>query len=102
VSEFLLLGNRPPVAGEISPACAARDLVALADWHRWLRRWGLLRAFALPRDPGSGLRACLVVRASGDGAAHRVAEGWGRLSGYQVTVLPLSGPDEDGGRERGS
>jgi len=46
VSEFLLLGIRPVAQGELSPAHAARDLVALAAWHRCLRRWGLLRSFA--------------------------------------------------------
>jgi hypothetical protein len=30
VSEFLLLGIRPVLPGELSPAGAARDLVALA------------------------------------------------------------------------
>jgi len=56
VSEFLLLGIRPVLPGELSPAGAARDLVALAAWHRCLRRWGLLRSFAVGHQgrPGRG------------------------------------------------
>jgi hypothetical protein len=89
MSEFLLLGARPPRTGELSPGRAAHDVAALAAWHRWLRRWGLLRSFALPHDSMVELRACLIVQASGYPAAKRLAEGWGRMSGYQVTVLPL-------------
>jgi hypothetical protein len=92
MSEFLLLGarepGRPPV--EISPRLAARDVAALTTWHEQLRRWGILRAFALPQDPVGGLRACLIVRASGQLAASRLAEEWRRRSGYQVAVLALS------------
>jgi len=64
-------------------------MAAVAAWHRWLRRWGLLRAFSLPHDRTADLRACLVVWASGPAAAQRLGAGWGRVTGYQVTVLPL-------------
>jgi len=98
VNEFLLLGTRPPVPGETSPARAAHDMAAVTAWHRWLRRWGLLRAFSLPQDLAAELRACLVVRASGPAAAQRLGAGWGRVTGYQVTVLPLL--DGSAGKER--
>jgi hypothetical protein len=91
MSEFLLLGTRPPMYGEISLDGASHDLVALTTWHRWLRRWGVLRAFALSRDPGAELQVCLVVQASGHVAAWRLAAGWGHVGGYRVSVLPLSG-----------
>jgi hypothetical protein len=89
VSEFLLLGIRPVLPGELSPARAARDLVALAAWHRCLRRWGLLRSFAVGHQGPAGPGACLIVRVSGPAAAWRLAAGWERLAGYDVTVLPL-------------
>ena len=89
MSEFLLLGIRPVATGELSPARAARDLVALAAWHRCLRRWGLLRSFAVGQQGHSGPGACLVVRVSGPAAAWRLAAGWERLAGYDVTVLAL-------------
>jgi hypothetical protein len=89
VSEFLLLGTRRPALGELSPAGAARDLAALAAWHRCLRRWGLLRAFGVGRGCPATPGACLVVRVSGLAAAQRLAAGWGRLAGYDVTVVPL-------------
>ena len=98
MNEFLLLGNRPPASGETSPARAAHDMAAVAAWHRWLRRWGLLRAFSLPHDRTADLRACLVVWASGPAAAQRLGAGWGRVAGYQVTVLPLL--DGSAGKER--
>jgi hypothetical protein len=90
VSEFLLLGTRPPAPAEASLGGVARDVMALAAWHGWLRRWGLLRSFGLPPEPAGGLRACLVIRASGQPAAERLAAGWGQVSGYQVTLVPLS------------
>jgi hypothetical protein len=90
VSEFLLLGTRPPAPGEASLGGVARDVMALATWHGWLRRWGLLRSFGLPQDPADELRACLVIRASGQPAAEWLAAGWGQVSGYQVTLVPLS------------
>jgi len=89
VSEFLLLGTRPAPSPEMSPARAARDLAALATWHRWLRRWGLLRCYAV-RSPGlAGPRVCLIVRAAGPAAAQRLAAGWEQAGGYQVTVMQL-------------
>jgi hypothetical protein len=98
VSEFLLLGTRPPASGETSPARAAHDMAAVTAWHRGLRRWGLLRAFTLPQDRAAPLRACLVVWASGPAAAQRLGAGWGRVTGYQVTVLPLL--EGSAGKER--
>ena len=100
MSEFLLVGTRPTAPGELPLAVAAHHVVALAAWHGWLRRWGLLRSFGLPADPGAELRACLLVRATGDEAARRLAAGWGRESGYRVTVLPLlrAAAGEGGGR----
>jgi hypothetical protein len=62
--------------------------MALAAWHGWLRRLGLLRSFGLPRDPAGELRACLVIRASGQPAAELLAAGWGQVSGCQVTLVP--------------
>jgi hypothetical protein len=90
MSEFLLLGIRPPAPGEASLGGVARDVMALATWLGWLRRWGLLRSFGLPRDPADELRACLVIRASRHPAAERLAAGWEQASGYQVTLVPLS------------
>ncbi len=51
MSEFLLLGIRPQTDREVSPAGLACDVAAAAAWHQWLRRWGLLRSFALLREP---------------------------------------------------
>jgi len=100
VSEFLLVGTRPSAPAELPLAVAAHDVVARAAWHAWLRRWGLLRSFGLPVDPGAELRACLVVRATGDEAARRLAAGWGRVSGYRVMVLPLRRGTAGEGRGR--
>jgi hypothetical protein len=99
MSEFVLLGSRGPVVGEIGLSRVARDLIALTAWHRLLRRWGLLVSFALAEEPAAEVRACLLVRASGLPAATRLAAGWGRLSGYQVTVLRLSYPGAASGQE---
>ena len=90
MSEFLLLGTRSYAPDEASLGGVAHGLVAVAGWHEWLRRWGLLRSFGLPSDSGGELRVCLVVRASGYTAAQRLAVGWGKVSGYQVTLVPLS------------
>lgn len=81
---------RRPLDGELTLAVAARDVVAQTHWHGWLRRWGLLESFALPRDPASEPRACLVIRATGEESAARLAEEWERVSSYRVTVLALS------------
>jgi hypothetical protein len=89
VSEFLLLGTRPAPAPEMSPAQAARELVTLAAWHRWLRRWGLLRSYAVRSPWLAGPRVCLIVRAAGPAAAWRLAAGWEQAGGYQVTVMQL-------------
>jgi hypothetical protein len=98
MSEFLLLGTRQAGTAETSPRLAARDVVALTTWHQHLRRWGLLRAFALPLNSATGLRACLIVRASGQQAASRLAEEWERRSGYQVAVLRLCDACQAGDR----
>ena len=89
MSEFLLLGTRPAPLPELSPARAARELVTLAAWHRWLRRWGLLCSYAVRSPWLAGPRVCLVVRAAGPAAAWRLAAGWEQAGGYQVTVLRL-------------
>jgi len=98
MSEFLLLGIRPQADREVSPAGLACDVTAAAAWHQWLRRWGLLRSFALPREPVADLRACLIIQASGQVAAARLASGWGRVSGYLVTVTQLREAAAGGGR----
>jgi len=98
MSEFLLLGTRSQAGREVSPARLAADVAASASWHRWLRRWGLLRSFALPLEPCAGLRACLIVQASGHAAASQLASGWGRVSGYRVTVTPLCTSPAEGSR----
>jgi hypothetical protein len=92
MSEFLLAGKRPAVTGEVSPWRAAQDLADLAAWHRWLRRWGLLRSFGLPPGPGREPRVCLIVQASGLAAAQQLAAAWGRIGGYEVTVVELHRP----------
>ena len=89
MTRFLLAGTRPPQhdltgsPGELALAAAA--------WYGWLRRWGLLLSFGLARDPVAEVRACLVVLASDDQAAERLAGGWGMVSGYRVAVLTLTG-----------
>jgi len=98
MSEFLLLGMRPQTDREVSPAGLACDVAAAAAWHRWLRRWGVLRSFALPREPVADLRACLIIQASGQAAATRLASGWGRVSGYRVTVTQLCDAAASGGQ----
>ena len=97
-AEFLLVGTWPSAPAELPLAVAAHAVIACAAWHAWLRRWGLLRSYGLPADPGDEPRACLVIRATGDVAARRLAEGWGRVSGYSVTVLPLMTTSEGPGR----
>ncbi len=89
MSEFLLVGTRPAVTGEVSPRRAAQDLADLAAWHGWLRRWGVLRSFGVPRHPGAGPGVCLIVRASGFAVAQRLAAAWGRIGGYEVAVVEL-------------
>jgi len=93
MTRFLLAGTRPALAssGELALAAAAHRVVEAAAWHGWLRRWGLLLSFGLPRDPGAVLRACLVVAASDEQAAERLAAGWAAVGGYRVAVLPLTG-----------
>jgi hypothetical protein len=100
VSEFLLLGTRPVPSPELSPAKAARDLTALAAWHRWLRRWGLLCSYAVRPPWLAGPRVFLVVRAAGPAAARRLAAGWEQAGGYQVTVVPLCDAGSDGEQAR--
>ena len=109
MTRFLLAGTRPlppdlpgPAgladsvdsagpAGEVALGAAAHRVVAAAAWYGWLRRWGLLLSFGLARDPGAEVRACLVVLASDDQAAERLAAGWQTVSGYRVAVLALTG-----------
>jgi hypothetical protein len=94
MTEFLLAGTRQPQpggSGELALAAAARRVVHTAAWHGWLRRWGVLLSYALPSDPAAGLRACLVIGASDEQAAERLAAGWATVSGYGVAVLALTG-----------
>ena len=100
MTRFLLAGTRPPrpdlpgspgSPGELGLAAAAHRVVEAAAWYGWLRRWGLLLSFGLARDPVAEVRACLVVLASDERAAERLAAGWGTVSGYRVAVLPLTG-----------
>jgi hypothetical protein len=97
VTRFLLAGTLPGLPGlpgspgELGLAAAAHRVVAAAAWFGWLRRWGLLLSFGLARDPVAEVRACLVVLASDDAAAERLAAGWGMVSGYRVAVLALTG-----------
>ena len=100
---FLLAGTRPAqtglpgsaeeagAVGEVALGAAAQRVVAAAAWYGWLRRWGLLLSFGLAGDPVAEVRACLVVLASDDQAAERLAAGWGAVSGYRVAVLALTG-----------
>jgi hypothetical protein len=62
-----------------------------------VRRQGhpVLEPVAKVYDPVAEVRACLVVLASDDAAAERLAAGWGLVSGYRVAVLALTGPGED-------
>jgi hypothetical protein len=73
----------------MSPARAAHDLAALATWHRWLRRWGLLRSYAVRPPWLAGPRVCLIVLASGPASARRLAAGWEHAGGYRVTIMEL-------------
>ena len=91
MTRFLLAGTRPDVAGELALATAAHRVLEAAAWCGWLRRWGLLLSFGLARDPVAEVRACLVVLASDDRAAERLAAGWEMVSGYRVAVLALTG-----------
>jgi hypothetical protein len=106
MTRFLLAGTRPSPPdlpgspglpgppgppGEVALAAAAHRVVAAAAWYGWLRRWGLLLSFGLAGDPVAEVRACLVVLASDDQAAERLAAGWGAVSGYRVAVLALTG-----------
>jgi len=91
MTRFLLAGTRADRAGEVALGAAAHRVVAASTWYGWLRRWGLLLSFGLARDPVAEVRACLVVLASDERAAERLAEGWGTVSGYRVAVLALTG-----------
>ena len=91
MTRFLLADTRPPppdVPDSLGLAAVARHVVDAAAWFGWLRRWGLLLSFGLAGDPVAEVRACLVVLASDDRAAERLAAGWGTVSGYRVAVLP--------------
>jgi hypothetical protein len=93
MTEFLLAGTRRPQpggSGDLALAAAARRVVQAAAWHGWMRRWGLLLSYGLAGEPRAGVRACLVVAASDEQAAQRLAAGWATVSGYQVAVLALT------------
>ena len=89
MTEYLLAGTRDPDVVELSPTRVAREMAAATTWHQCLRRWGLLRLVGLPQEPDSDVRACLVIQASGQDAAIQLASGWGRVSGYRVSVARL-------------
>ena len=89
--QFLLAGTRADSADELGLGVAAHRVVQASMWYGWLRRWGLLLSFGLARDPVAEVRACLVVLASDERAAERLADGWGMVSGYRVAVLALTG-----------
>jgi len=91
MTRFLLAGTRADSADEVALGAAAHRVVEASMWYGWLRRWGLLLSFGLARDPVAEVRACLVVLASDERAAERLAEGWGTVSGYRVAVLALTG-----------
>jgi hypothetical protein len=89
MSDFVLLGTRPAVSPELSPAGFARELAALAAWHGSMRRWGLLRSYAVRPPWVAGHWVLLIVRAAGPAAAGRLAAGWRQAGGYDVTVVQL-------------
>jgi hypothetical protein len=91
MTRFLLAGTRAHSADELGLGAAAHRVVEATTWYGWLRRWGLLLSFGLARDPVAEVRACLVVVASDERAAERLADGWGTVSGYRVAVLALTG-----------
>ena len=93
MTQFLLAGTRSAAGDTAEPglAVAARQLASAVAWHGWLRRWGLLAGYGLARDPADEVRACLVVRASDNDAADRLARGWATVTGYRVAVLSLTG-----------
>jgi|SRR5215475_3825831 len=93
MTEFLLAGTRqqqPAGSGEMALAAAARLVVQVSAWHGWMRRWGLLLSYGLAGEPRSAVRACLIVAASDEKAAKRLAAGWATVSGYRVAVLALT------------
>jgi hypothetical protein len=98
MTPFLLAGTRPVggAAAEPGLAATARQVVAASTWQGWLRRWGLLAGYGLSHEPATALRVCLVVRASNDRAAERLARHWERITGYRVTVLPFTGEPSRG------
>jgi hypothetical protein len=99
MSAFLLLGTRPAGAREVSPPAIARDLVAAVAWCRTLRRWGLLHGFAVDPEAVTGVGSGLIVLASGQAVAERLASDWGRVTGCQVSVtrLCIAAPGARGG-----
>lgn len=100
MTQFLLAGTRPAASGTAGTglSAAAIQLASATAWHGWLRRWGLLAGYGLASDPAEELRACLVVRASDNDAAERLARGWESVTGYRVAVLSLTGePGGSGG-----
>lgn len=89
MTAFLLVGTRVPGGAERSPAMAARAAAALMTWLQGLRRWGLLRSFALPDAAAGAPVLCLIVQVSGQAAAQQLAARWEWLGGYHVTVLEV-------------
>ena len=107
---YVLVLTRTRPAPRLSAGSLGRHTGELTDWVDALRRWGLLRAVAVP-PPADGsdnssepspdhspdhspddrpVLGCLVVDASGSGAARRLARGWPSGCGSAVTVLTLA------------
>ena len=91
MNEFLLVAGRRQPSAELSPAGTGQSVAVLAHWRGLLHRWGLLRSFGVPAEEAGQPCACLVVRASGEVVAARLARHWSQLSGCDVAVLPLIG-----------
>jgi hypothetical protein len=96
MSDFLLLAAHRGPPGELSPMTAARSCAAASRWHEALRRWSLLSGYAVRVGPRATPTSCLVVHASGRAAARRLADGWERVCGYDVAVLPIITVAHDG------
>lgn len=97
MTQFLLAGTRPAAGSTAEPglAAAARQVLSAASWHGWLRRWGLLAGYGVASNPADELRACLIVRASDNYGAERLAQAWQRVTGYRVAVLSLTGEESE-------
>jgi hypothetical protein len=89
MSTFVLMGARPFPQPELSATGLAADIERACEFIGSLRRWRLLRCYATGTARADQPRVVLVMRASSQGGAERVAAVWSRLSGFDVTVWPL-------------